>query len=275
MARPLRIQAPGLNYHVMSRGNWRSAIFLDTTDRQRFLKLLAHVVEHFGLRCHAYCLMTNHFHLAVKTSEGNLSRAMKQLKGDYAQWWNRRHRRVGHLFQGRFKAQIVQDGQYLVDVCRYIVLNPVRARMVASPAQWRWSSYRATVGISRPPEFLCCDDLFACLSPNPEDGPQCFREFVLGVNPKRACISRDAVLGDERFVARFQPYKAQASREVPRREARRALAVIFRGAITRAARDAAIVAAYRERHPLADIARFLDLHPSSISKIVSRTRARS
>ena len=275
MARPLRIQAAGLNYHITARGNRRMAIFEDDTDRRCFLKIVARVVEHFGLSCHAYCLMTNHFHLAVKTSEGNLSRAIKQLDGEYAQWWNRRHRRVGHLFQGRFGGQVVQDGQYLLDVCRYIVLNPVRARLVASPEHWRWSSYRATVGIVRLPAFLHCDELFECLAADPTDGAKCFREFVLGVNARRLRIPRDAVLGDERFVARFQPYRAHASREVPRREARRALAVIFRGAITRVARDAGIVEAFRERYPLADIARYLDLHPSTISKIAARAGARS
>ena len=113
------------------------------------LALLADVVQRYALRCHAYCEMTNHYHLAVTTTEANLSRALQQLNGDYAQWWNWRHQRVGHVFQARFNAQIVQDDAYLVNVCRYIVLNPVRAGIVCSPELWPWSSYRAMAGLAR------------------------------------------------------------------------------------------------------------------------------
>src|SRR3954466_1537135 len=130
MARSLRIQCAGLTYHVTARGVRRLHIYLDDVDRRQFLVILAAVVERYDLRCHAYCEMSNHYHLALTTREANLSRAMQQLNGDYAQWWNWRHERVGHVFQGRFNAQVVQDGRYLANVCRYIVLNPVRAGIV-------------------------------------------------------------------------------------------------------------------------------------------------
>jgi REP element-mobilizing transposase RayT len=273
MARPLRIQAPGLTYHVTARGNNRMEIFLDDVDRRRFLRVLARVVLHFGLRCHAYCLMTNHFHLAVTTADANLSRAIKQLNGEYAQWWNRRHRRVGHVFQSRFGAQIVQDGRYLLNVCRYVVLNPVRARLVQGPAHWRWSSYCATAGVIRAPSWLHCEALLEHISNgHPAKACRRYREFVLRVNARTLRLSREAVLGDEKFVARFQPYRMRASREVPRRAARRALKTIFRGAVTRTARITGVIAAFRERYPLAEIARYLDVHPSTISKIVSAHR---
>ena len=273
MARPLRIQAPGLTYHVTARGTGRMAIYLDAVDRRRFLTFVARVVHYFGLRCHAYCLMTNHYHLAVTTTEANLSRAIKQLNGDYAQWWNRRHRRVGHVLQGRFGSQIVQDGEYLLNVCRYIVLNPVKSQLVRTPARWHWSSYRATAGLVRVPSFLDCDELLDCLSPDdPEEGARRYREFVMGANARLLRLPRKAIVGDEDFIARFQPYRARASREVPRRDGRRALDVLFRGAVTRAARNAGVIAAFRERYPLAEIARYLDVHPSTISKIVSPHR---
>ena len=159
MARPLRIQAAGLTYHITARGVRRTSIYLDDVDRHRFLALLADVVQRYALGCHAYCEMTNHYHLAVTTTDANLSRAVHQLNGDYAQWWNRRHEHVGHVFQARFNAQIVQDDAYLVNVCRYIVLNPVRAGMVRSPEQWPWSSYRAMAGLASHPPFLDCNRL--------------------------------------------------------------------------------------------------------------------
>ena len=205
MARPLRIQAPGLTYHVTARGNNRMEIFLDDVDRRRFLRVLARVVVHFGLRCHAYCLMTNHFHLAATTTEANLSRAIKQLNGEYAQWWNRRHRRVGHVFQSRFGAQIVQDGRYLLNVCRYIVLNPVRAQLVPGPAHWHWSSYCATAGVIRAPSWLYCEELLDHVSNgHPTKACRRYREFVLRVNARTLRLSREAVLGDEKFVARIR-----------------------------------------------------------------------
>ncbi len=270
MARPLRIQAAGLTYHITARGVRRTSIFLDDVDRHRFLTLLADVVQRYALRCHAYCEMTNHYHLAVTTIDANLSRAVQQLNGDYAQWWNWRHERVGHVFQARFNAQIVQDDAYLVNVCRYIVLNPVRAGMVRSPEQWPWSSFSAMTGLASLPPFLDCNRLFEVVAPgDPTEGAKQFRRSVLGVDAHALQLPGTAILGDDAFVARFRPYRAHASREVPRREGRRTLDAIFHRAVTRVARNAAIVAAFHERYALAEIARYLEVHPSTISKIVS------
>jgi putative transposase len=269
MSRPLRIQLPGLTYHVTARGVRRTAIYLDDVDRRRFLAILADVVARFALRCHAYCEMTNHYHLAITTADANLSRAMRQLNGDYASWWNWRHRYVGHVFQGRFGAQIVQDDVHLATVCRYIVRNPVRAGIVRVPEQWGWSSYRATIGMTPSPQFLDCDRLMEIVSPdNPADGRRQFRRHVMSPDTG-APLSRAAIIGDDAFVAKFQPYRRRHP-EVVRRDARRGLEAIFAGAITRHARDAAIMEAFNERYALADIARYLDLHPSTVSKVVSR-----
>jgi len=273
MARPLRIQAPGLTYHVTARGVRQMDIYLDDVDRRRFLTVFARIVQHFGLHCHAYCLMDNHYHAAVKTTEANLSRAIKQLNGEYAQWWNRRHRRFGHVFQAPFGSQIVQDDTYLLNACRYIVLNPVCARLVPTPAHWRWSSYRATAGLIDLPSFLHCDELLERLSTDdPDAGATRYREFVLAEGAQLVRLPREAILGDEEFVARFQPYRARASREVPRREGRLPLEALFHGAVTRGSRNAGVIAAYRQRYALAEIARYLEVHPSTISKIVSAHR---
>ena len=142
MTRPLRLQFPGALYHVTSRGNRRSQIFRDDVDRTTWLDVLAMVSERHHCIVHSFCLMSNHFHLMFETVEPNLCRAMRQLNGEYAQLFNRRHRTVGHLFQGRYKAILVQKETYLLELTRYIVLNPLRANIVASLEQWPWSSYR-------------------------------------------------------------------------------------------------------------------------------------
>lgn len=136
MARPLRIELAGGLYHVSSRGDRREAIYLDDGDRQRWLTLLGEVCGRFSWRCHAYCQMTNHYHLVVETPEGNLSQGMRQLNGVYTQLVNRHHRRVGHVFQGRYKAILVEKDSYLLELARYVVLNPVRAGMVTDAGAW-------------------------------------------------------------------------------------------------------------------------------------------
>ena len=154
MARPLRLEFSGAVYHVTSRGNARQNIVLDNRDRSLFLSLLAHVVDRYGWLCHAYCLMDNHYHLLIETPKPNLSLGMRQLNGRYTQTYNRRHERVGHLFQGRFTAILVEKEAHLLELCRYVVLNPVGAKLVPHPRQWAWSSYRATAGEMRAPDWL-------------------------------------------------------------------------------------------------------------------------
>jgi len=153
MARPLRIEFPGAVYHVTSRGNGREDIYLSDADREIFLKVLSHVVERFGWVCHAWCLMTNHYHLMIETPKGNLSKGMRQLNGVYTQRFNRSHGRVGHVFQGRYKAILIEKEAHLLELCRYIVRNPVAAGMVKLPEDWPWSSYQSTAGLEHVPDF--------------------------------------------------------------------------------------------------------------------------
>lgn len=275
MARPLRIQGPGLTYHVMTRGNRKGAIVVDDEDRHKFLECFEACIKTHSLVCHAYCLMDNHYHAVITTSEANLSRAMHQLHSGYATWWNRRHRAVGHLFQGRFTARLVQEDRYLLVVCRYVVLNPVRARLVQQPEQWRWSSYRATAGLVALPEFLWPHLLLGQFGAPNGTAVERYRQFVEdGLKPDAEVPARRAaILGDPEFVARFADILRSAPREIPlqhRRQIRPALDELFRGTARRSDRNHRIFRAYRcEHYSIADIARFLDLHPTTVGKIVS------
>ena len=159
MARQARIEHAGALHHVRSRGNRREAIFLDDTDRLQFLHLLAEAVRRYRWQILGWVLMTNHFHLAVRTPLPTLSNGMRWLLGNYAGWFNHRHRITGHLFGDRFHSDLVEEQTYLTELVRYIVLNPVRARMVEHPADYRWSSYRATAGLETPPAWLALDVL--------------------------------------------------------------------------------------------------------------------
>jgi REP element-mobilizing transposase RayT len=154
MARPLRLEFPGAVYHLTSRGNARQKIFFTDADRELFLSTLSGVVRRYHWICHAYCLMANHYHLLIETPKANLSIGMRQLNGIYTQSFNRRHHRVGHLFQGRFKAIVVEKEAHLLELCRYVVLNPVRVKGGASARSWKWSSYRATAGRSSVPRVF-------------------------------------------------------------------------------------------------------------------------
>ena len=135
MIRPLRIEYPGAIYHITSRGNARERIFLEDADRLIFLEILGSVVKKYNWLCHAYCLMDNYYHALIETPDPNLSLGMRQLNGVYTQSFNRRQSRVGHVFQGRYKSILVQKDEHLLELCRYIVLNPVRAGMVNQPKE--------------------------------------------------------------------------------------------------------------------------------------------
>jgi putative transposase len=178
MARPPRAQVPGGIFHITARGNRRQEIFFDDRDRRRFLELLGAAVSRHGWRCHAYCLMPNHFHLMVETPAADLSAGMHLLNGRYAQWFNRSHEFEGHLFQSRFHSVLVVSTWHLLELSRYIVLNPVRARLCRDPADWRWSSYRASMALVPRPELLTVDWLLRQFGPDPESARPAFRRFV-------------------------------------------------------------------------------------------------
>jgi REP element-mobilizing transposase RayT len=154
MARSLRIEFPGAVYHVTARGDRREDIFVDDEDRLALLEVVAQALSRFDAQMLAYCLMDNHYHFVLHTRRANLSLLMRHINGVCTQTYNRRHNKVGHLFQGRFKAILVDRDAYLLEVCRYVDLNPVRARMVRKPGSWAWSSYRAHTGEAPAPRVV-------------------------------------------------------------------------------------------------------------------------
>jgi putative transposase len=203
MTRPLRVHIPSVLYHVISRGNARQTIFVDANDYTRFLARLAVTTTRFGVLCRAYCLMVNHFHLLLEPNLFPISRMMQQLNSSYSQSFNRRHERVGHVLQGRFKSPMIDGDAYLRRVQRYIVLNPVRAGLVKEPGDWRWSSYRATAGLETPPPFLTLDRVWRSFDADPSTAQRRFAAFVVG-GPSGQSDRLPGVIADgsESFLSR-------------------------------------------------------------------------
>ena len=204
MARPRRIQIPGLFRHVMARGNGRMRIFLDDMDYRKFVDVLAEVVEDSDIECWNYCVMPNHYHVTLCPTRPNLSEAIRRINSAYAQWWNNRHERVGHVFQGRFKDQIVQRDEYLLVLCRYVALNPVRAGLSERPEDWEWSSYAATLGLRPLRPFVAVPSVLRQFGDDDESVlRKRLSEFVLG-RIATECTddrirSRERILGSKAF----------------------------------------------------------------------------
>jgi putative transposase len=278
MARPLRIEYDGAVYHVTSRGNAGTKIYRDDTDRARFLEVLGAVVERFGWICHAYCLMGNHYHLLVETPQPNLSRGMQHLNGVYTQWFNRRHSRGGHLVQGRFKSIVVEKESYLLELARYIVLNPVRAKLVRSARDWRWSSYRATAGQTDPPDFLTVDWLLSQFARNRGKATRAYRDFVKrgkGVDVWED-VTASVLMGSDAFVQSLKPLlrDVEENREIrgeQRLAARPTLEELFAGVADKATRNERIHTAVRKhQYRLQEVGDHLGLCYSTISVIAKR-----
>lgn len=268
MARPLRIEYPGAVYHVTSRGNARHHIVADDRDRAQFLTLLAQVIGRFGWLCHAYCLMDNHYHLLLETPRPNLSRGMRQLNGRYTQAYNRRHQRVGHLFQGRFTAILVEKDAHLLELCRYVVLNPVRAKMVTHPRLWTWSSYRGTAGETAGPVWLTMDWVWGQFASRLREAQLRYRQFVAegrgGPRPWDH-VQGQIYLGSEAFIEQHQPNRV--IQEIPRRQThatRPPLHAVFQ----RRGRETQLIAvAYRQYgYRLHEIATHLGVHYATVSR---------
>lgn len=268
MARPLRIEVPGAVYHVTSRGNARQNIVADDRDRTQWQSGLAHVVDRYGWLCHAYCLMDNHYHLLIETPQPNLSLGMRQLNGRYTQTYNRRYQRVGHLLQGRFRSILVEKEAHLLELCRYVVLNPVRAKLVPHPRQWAWSSYRATVGESKASAWLTTDWILGQFGQRVGPAQEKYRTFVAegrgGPSPWDQ-LTGQIYLGSEEFVARHQPDRV--IRDIPRRQTqaqRPTLRVLLQG---KGESARLIHTAHRQYgYRLAEIANHLGVHPATVGR---------
>jgi REP element-mobilizing transposase RayT len=162
----------------MSRGDRKEAIYLDDWDRQLFLEVTALAVQRYDLCILSYCLMRNHYHFVLQTREPNLSRAMRHINGVYTQKYNRRHDTCGHVFQGRFTAHLIAKDAYLMEACRYVELNPVRAQLVQSADEWQWSSYRARTGLAPCPSWLGEADFLHAGSATAADHHQRHAHFI-------------------------------------------------------------------------------------------------
>jgi putative transposase len=227
MVRPLRIEYPGAVYHVTSRGDRREPIAHEDADRALFLSTLGQALERFDAQAWAYCLMGNHYHLVLHTRQANLSRLMRQINGVYTQAFNRSHGVTGHLFQGRFKAILVDSDSYLLEVCRYVDLNPVRAGMVKRPHDYRWSSYRALAGLADQPGWLDSKPVYGQIAPGKPKALAAakYAEFVSqgrGVKLWDEHLNQQIYLGGDDFIARMQEHAGlEAGASAPLAVARR------------------------------------------------------
>jgi len=272
MARPLRIEFPGALYHVMARGNARAAIFEDADDRLNLLEILGRTCGRFDWTVWAYCLMDNHYHLLVETHAATLSRGMREINGQYTQAYNRRHRRVGHVLQGRYKAVLVERDPYLLELSRYIVLNPVKARMVKRVEQWPWSNYGAVLGRTKAADWLAARKTLELFHTDRSTARRAYSRFVAdgirAVDPT-AAVRHQLYLGSDLFVEKMADKVAASRRgsgEVPKvQRATKTLAGHQRGS---SSRNEAIVAAYQAGgHTLSQIGEHFGLHYSVVSRI--------
>lgn len=275
MARPLRLELSGGLYHITSRGDGREAIFLSDSDRLGWLEVLGEVCERFNWVCHAWCQMTNHYHLLIETPEANLAKGMRQLNGVYTQRFNRVHGRVGHVFQGRYQAILVERDSYLLELARYVVLNPLRAKMVKRLQAWPWSSYLATCAQANAPAWLQTDWLLSQFSPRRSNAIAKYVAFVhegARLPSIWAQLRGQIYLGSDAFVQKMQKQieKNPDLSEVPRAQ-RRAISRSIEYFGQRYPRDEAMACAYLSgQHTMAAIARHFGVHYSTVSRAVRR-----
>jgi putative transposase len=279
MARPLRIEYPGAVYHITSRGNEKKPIFKGERDRDIFLDTLSHVEKRYSWLCHAYCLMNNHYHLIIETPEGNLSAGMRQLNGVYTQAFNKKHRRVGHLFQGRYKAILIQKDSHLLEVCRYVVLNPVRAKAVESPEQWKWSSYQATAGMQRLHPCLSTEWVLYQFGSTRRIAEKAYRKFVRdGIKQESLwkALKAQSILGEEEFTDTLTDYLRGRKdiAELPKSQRyvdRPSLERLFSKSVLQdigKRNEKVLEAVQRHGYRQREVADYLEMHFTSISRIL-------
>ena len=288
MSRPLRIEFPGAIYHVTARGDRREPIYRDDADRTAQLHVIAQAMERFDAQVLAYCQMGNHFHLVLHTRQGNLSRLMRHINGVYTQRFNRRHGLVGHLFQGRFKAILVDRDAYLMALCRYVERSPVAAGLVEMADEWAWSSYRAHVCKAPTPLWLDSDGLHGYLlgrsvasDRDRARAAQKYAALVTDADEGEASLwqtglRQQVFLGDEDFVARMQALASTEQRsavDIPK--AQRKSPSTLQDCLRRTAgRPEALRIAYRERGiTMTAMAKELQLSVSRISRLIAAAEA--
>lgn len=223
MARPLRIEYAGAFYHVTSRGNERKDIFKNDRDREKFQLYVGAAVERYQAKVHVYCLMSNHYHMLLETPIGNLAQIMRHINGSYTTYFNVKRNRNGHLFQGRYKAIVVDKDEYAGELSRYIHLNPVRAQMTERPEDYEWSSYRSYIGLVQKPKWLTEEFILGQFGRDEREGRKNYREFVDAMvgkeyeSPLKSAIA-ECILGADRFIENIKDLylgEKRADRDVP------------------------------------------------------------
>jgi len=277
MTRPLRIEFNGALYHITSRGNAKQAIFLNREDFTGFLRILSSVVKRYHFLVHAYCLMDNHYHLLIETPDGNLSKGMRQLNGLYAQHFNQKHQRAGQLLQGRYKALLVDKENYLLELCRYIVLNPVRAGIVKDPKDYRWSSYQATIGDERIPG-LFTEWILSQFGEEKEKAFRLYQDFVLSgvkaASPLKA-VKGQLFLGQGNFIDKIKHLiqGKEKLKEIPKKQryvTRPPLNEILKYKDKKSKNQAMHEACLQYGYTLREIAEYIGVHYTTVSKVIKK-----
>ncbi len=274
MSRALRIEYPGALYHITSRGNKQENIYLSDEDRNLFLEIFSLICMRCNWICYAYCLMSNHYHLLIETPLGNLSKGMQLLNGIYTQKFNKTHSRVGHIFQGRFKGILVEKDNYMLELSRYIILNPVRAKMVVSAEDWSWSSYQSTINRLTKPSWLSTDSLLSLFGQNLLIAIEKYQQFVyegMGVNAPWDNLKNQIYLGSDNFVDEMQKKIEQEKKltYIPHSHYMPVKCSLNEYEKKSSNRDECIRLAYATgQFSLAEIGEYFGLHYSWVSRIV-------
>ena len=285
MARPLRIQFPGAMYHIISRGVARMTIFHNEQDRGKFIQFMERVFEKYHWICHAYCLLGTHYHILLETPDANLVPGMKQLNQLYSQFYNWKYHRVGPVLQGRYKSWLVEKEEKFLDNSRYIVNNPVEAKMVQHPSGWPWSSFRATRGLEKVPGYLKTDFLLSHFSSSRKKAQIMYEDFVLagiGAESPLKEAKNQIFLGSDSFVKEVMKHVDDDDHltgipKVQKLAKRPLLEDIFASNHqTKALRNILVIEAYdKHRYTLREIGQYLQLNPDYLSRIIAEMRKTS
>jgi putative transposase len=281
MARPLRIEFEGAVYHITSRGDGREDIYRDDEDRRQWLKLFGETCERYGWICYSYCLMSNHYHIVIETPDANLSKGMRHLNGVYTQRFNKKYNRVGHVYQGRYKSILVDKDSYLMELCRYTVLNPVRAGMVNDPMDYSWSSYHDTIGKRKGNSWLDTDEMLLYFGKKRKQAVESYIEFVSsGVQERKSIwenLNLQVYLGGEGFIKGIQDnYEdEEISHEIPKSQRTSIEEIRQRPSIQEITvgyeRDEGMLKAYLSGYfTQREIAEYYGVHYVTVSRIINK-----
>lgn len=280
MARPIRIQYPDAFYHIMSRGSDRLNIFNDPQDYQNFLIVFFDTIKRYNWTCYSYCLMPNHYHLLIKTHEANLSLGMRQLNGVYTQNYNIRYKRIGHLFQGRFRSILVEEEKYKYELIRYIALNPLRANISQRIEDYRWNSVLEVLGLIDKTGCINIKEILLNFDEDEEKAKKIFLEFLNSRSRKDIEKPKGGIIiGSNEFIDKIKGFLKSKEKEVeiPVRERlihRPLLKELFNGDIINKQKRNQLIyeACIDYGYSLSEISRALGMHYASVSRIFSIER---